>query len=98
MTTKHGGFAEYTSLLKSSLAASNPAALSFEEVAAVPMASVMTLMGLHDKRRVKPGRKVLMSVASGGIGTFAVQMAKALGAIGQLDSWGTRCDETPIRD
>jgi len=80
MTTKHGGFAEYVSLPKSSLVATKPAGLSFEEAAAVPMASVMALMGLRDKGKVKPGQKVLINGASGGIGTFAVQIAKALGA------------------
>ena len=80
MTTKHGGFAEYISLPKSSLVVTKPAGLSFEEAAAVPMASVMALMGLRDKGKIKPGQKVLINGASGGIGTFAVQIAKALGA------------------
>lgn len=80
MTTKHGGFAEYVSLPKSSLVVTKPAGLSFEEAAAVPMASVMALMGLRDKGKVKPGQKVLINGASGGIGTFAVQIAGAFGA------------------
>ena len=76
---KHGGFAEFVCLPVSGIVLKKPARLSFE-AAAVPMASVMALMGLRDKGKVKPGQKVLINGASGGIGTFAVQIAKALGA------------------
>jgi len=80
MNFKHGAFAEYVALPESKVVAAKPTALPFEEAAAVPMASVMALMGLRDKGKVKPGQKVLINGASGGIGTFAVQIAKALGA------------------
>jgi len=77
---KHGGFAEFVCLRVSGIVLKKPAGLSFEEAAAVPVASLMALMGLRDKGKVKPGQKVLINGASGGIGTFAVQIAKAFGA------------------
>ena len=80
LSFKHGGFAEYVSLPESGVVATKPANLSFEEAAAVPVASMMALMGLRDKGKVEPGRKALINGASGGIGTFAVQIAKSLGA------------------
>ena len=57
-----------------------PARLSFEEAAAVPIAAVTALQALRDKGRVEPGQRVLINGASGGVGTFSVQLAKALGA------------------
>jgi len=80
LSFKHGAFAEYISLPASQVVVRKPPNLSFEEAAAVPMASVMALIGLHDKGRIKPGQKVLINGASGGIGTYAVQIAKAMGA------------------
>ena len=57
-----------------------PANLTFEQAAAVPLAGNTALMGLRDLARVKPGQQVLINGASGGVGTFAVQIAKSFGA------------------
>jgi NADPH:quinone reductase-like Zn-dependent oxidoreductase len=74
-----GGFAEYASAPENVLAL-KPANLTFEEAAAVPQAATVALHGLRDNRQVQPGQKVLINGASGGIGTFAVQIAKSFGA------------------
>jgi len=74
-----GGFAEYVSVSGDSLAL-KPASVSFEHAAAVPMAAESALLGLRDKGNVQPGQKVLINGASGGVGTFAVQIAKHFGA------------------
>ena len=73
------GFAEYVCAPEEKLAP-KPANLSFEDAAAVPIAAITALQGLRDMGRIQPGHRVLIEGASGGVGTFAVQIAKALGA------------------
>ena len=74
-----GSFAEYARAEPSKLAP-KPARLSFDEAAACPISAVTALQALRDKARLRPGEKVLIVGASGGVGTFAVQVAKAFGA------------------
>lgn len=74
-----GGLAEYVAVSENALA-HKPANLTFEEAAAVPMAAVTALQGLRDKGRIQAGQTVLINGASGGVGSFAVQIAKAFGA------------------
>jgi NADPH:quinone reductase-like Zn-dependent oxidoreductase len=74
-----GGFAEYTRVPENVLGR-KPANLSFEQAAAVPLAALTALQGLRDHGRVRPGQRVLIIGASGGVGTFAVQLAKLFGA------------------
>jgi NADPH:quinone reductase-like Zn-dependent oxidoreductase len=74
-----GAFAEYACAMEDKLAL-KPANLSFEDAAAVPVAAITALQGLRDKGRIQPGHKVLVDGASGGVGTFAVQIAKSFGA------------------
>ena len=74
-----GAFAEYASVSEGALAP-KPANLDFEQAAAVPMAGIVALQALRDHGDVRAGHKVLINGASGGVGTFAVQIAKALGA------------------
>lgn len=74
-----GGFAEYVCAPESALAR-KPANISFAEAAVVPEAALVALQALRDKGQIRPGRKVLIHGASGGIGTFAVQIAKSFGA------------------
>jgi NADPH:quinone reductase-like Zn-dependent oxidoreductase len=74
-----GAFAEYACGKESELAII-PSGVSFEQAAAVPIAGVTALQGLRDSGKLKAGQTVLINGASGGVGTFAVQIAKALGA------------------
>jgi len=74
-----GGFAEYVCARENALAL-KPVCLTFEQAAAVPQAALLALQALHYKGQIQPGLKVLMNGAGGGVGTFAVQMAKSFGA------------------
>lgn len=75
-----GAFAEYVSVRADGSVARKPAALTFEEAASLPIAAITALQALRDTGKVGPGKKVLINGASGGVGTFSVQIAKALGA------------------
>ncbi len=74
-----GGFAEYV-CAPEELLALKPATLTFEQAAAVPLAAFTALQGLRNKGQIQPGQKVLINGASGGVGMFAVQIAKSSGA------------------
>ena len=74
-----GGFAEYVCAREDALAP-KPTNLSFEQAAAVPVAAITALQALRDHGGVQPGQNVLIDGASGGVGTFAIQIAKSFGA------------------
>ncbi len=74
-----GGFAEYACVREDKLVL-KPTAMTFEQAAAVPVAGITALQALRDHGRLQSGQQVLIHGASGGVGTFAVQIAKALGA------------------
>ncbi|MFL5594470.1 MAG: NAD(P)-dependent alcohol dehydrogenase [Gemmatimonadaceae bacterium] len=80
LRSKRGSFAEFVSVPEQMLAI-KPVNVTFEQAAGVPVAGLTALQGLRDHGRVQPGQKVLINGASGGIGTFAVQIAKGFGAV-----------------
>jgi NADPH:quinone reductase-like Zn-dependent oxidoreductase len=77
---KTGAFAEYVTVLADRAVVLKPANLTFEQAASVPVAAITALQALRDKGRIQPGQRVLINGASGGVGTFAVQIAKSSGA------------------
>src|SRR5215472_6089629 len=74
-----GAFAEYLCVGEKGPLARKPANLSFEQAAAVPVAAVTALQALRDHGRIQRGQRVLVNGASGGVGSFAVQLARVLG-------------------
>lgn len=88
-----GAFAEFVAVPQEALAL-KPAEISFEQAAAVPLAAVTALQGLRDKGRLQAGEQVLINGASGGVGTFAVQIANALGAEVSAVVSTTKVDQT----
>ena len=77
---RFGAFAQYVTVREERAVALKPAGVTFEQAAAVPIAALTALQALRDKGHVKAGQKVLINGASGGVGTFAVQIAKSYGA------------------
>jgi NADPH:quinone reductase-like Zn-dependent oxidoreductase len=77
---RSGAFAEYVAVPADRALALKPDNMMFEEAASVPVAAITALQALRDKGKIKPGQKVLINGASGGVGTFAVQIAKSFGA------------------
>jgi NADPH:quinone reductase-like Zn-dependent oxidoreductase len=77
---KTGSFAEHICVLANRAVVAKPSNVTFEQAAAVPVAAITALQGLRDKGHIQPGQKVLVNGASGGVGTFAVQIAKSFGA------------------
>ena len=75
-----GAFAEYVCRRADGAVALKPASITFEQAASVNIAGITALQALRDKGKVQPGQKVLINGASGGVGTFAVQIAKSFGA------------------
>ncbi len=74
-----GAFADYVCVPETAALAAKPAAMSFEEAAAIPQAAFIALQAIRDKGRVRAGQRVLINGAGGGAGSFAVQIAKSLG-------------------
>jgi len=83
-----GGFAEYVCARENEMTL-KPDGMTFEEAAATPQAGLLALQGLCDKREIQPGQRILINGAGGGVGTFAIQMAKSFGAdVTGVDSTG----------
>ena len=76
---RNGALAEYVCVLADRGVVLKPANLTFEQAASVPVAAITALQGLRDKGKIQAGQKVLINGASGGVGTFAVQIAKSFG-------------------
>ncbi len=77
---RSGAFAEYLVVREDRAVTRKPANVTFEQAAAIPIAAVTALQALRDQAHVQAGQKVLINGASGGVGTYAVQIAKSLGA------------------
>jgi NADPH:quinone reductase-like Zn-dependent oxidoreductase len=77
---KTGSFAEHICVLADRAVVAKPSNVTFEQAAAVPVAAITALQGLRDKGHIQSGQKVLVNGASGGVGTFAVQITKSFGA------------------
>jgi NADPH:quinone reductase-like Zn-dependent oxidoreductase len=77
---RDGAFAEYVCVREERAVVPKPTGVTFQQAAAVPVAALTALQGLRDKGQLQPGQRVLINGASGGVGTFAVLVAKALGA------------------
>jgi NADPH:quinone reductase-like Zn-dependent oxidoreductase len=77
---KTGAFAEYVVVREDRAVVLKPANMTFEQAASLPIAAITALQALRDKGKIQPGQKVLINGASGGVGTFAVQIAKSFGA------------------
>jgi len=75
-----GAYSEYVCVAPDRAVMLKPANVTFEQAASVPVAALTALQGLRDKGQIQPGQKVLVNGASGGVGTFAVQIAKSFGA------------------
>ena len=76
---KNGAIADYVCVLADRSVVLKPANMTFEQAASVPVAAITALQGLRDKGKIRAGQKVLINGASGGVGTFAVQIAKSFG-------------------
>lgn len=88
LSGRWGGFAEYVCAGEKALAL-KPASMSFIEAAAIPQAAMLAVQGLLDKGKIQPGQKLLINGAGGGVGTFAIQIAKLYGAeVTGVDSAG----------
>src|SRR5207248_6380940 len=77
---RDGAFAEYVTVREARAIALKPASVTFDQAASVPIAAITALQALRDKGHIHAGQKVLINGASGGVGTFAVQIAKSFGA------------------